>query len=421
MHPLVYIVDISWGGHIPDYHKLFIKYYVDRDYLVHSISPSPQEINSWSNLLPNNMLEVTGITIKDIKSHWRAISYAVNTILRFISKIKGDDFHYSKWINKYFETAQTWSFINHLIRKKYYQTGIKPQIVLINYIDQYFMLKGFSHLLVDLLFKYKWACVFMSPTEFRLKNSNKSSVLWSAIPQRYDILKSRNLYAILMSDEKITKENKIIANKKVIFLPEIISRDLPQNKSILAKKIQKTAKDRKIISLLGVLAERKGVELFLQIAKKLEKMDYYFLLAGSLHDGIYKNKNIVELLELPHENMFTHFKEIENEMYFNELVELSDIIFIAYKNFYHGSGILSRAVAFEKPIIGSIGYCIGERIEEFQLGLTIKQDSVEEGVESVITLCDPDYQFESKRIKYLNMHSIETFKNSMNILNRQFL
>jgi len=414
----IYIVDVSWGGHIADYHRLFIRYYLSQKHIVNSISPFPEEVRSWFNDLPGSSLNVIQVGRKDIELHG-SIRYLQALVHKFPTRLSKRELPYSKWLRKFLFTVQVWSYINYMITKESCRTRNKPRLVLINYIDQDFMVKGFSRFIVDLVFNYKWACLYLSPTEF-IPGTAGGFVSGSAIiPNRRDIFKSKNLRSILVSDERVVTSIKAYIGKKAIFLPEIVSKSLPPKETKLSVEIRKKSRGRKVICLAGVLAERKGVELFINSAQALLNSNYFFLMAGEVHSSLYNNKNIMNVLDAPPNNMFLYLEEIKGEIAFNELINLSDIVFIAYNNFYHGSGLLSRAVSFNKPVIASKGFLIGERVKKYDLGITIEENNLDQCIAAIKILTNNNMtQINSASKEYLNIHSISNFNKSLNILEK---
>jgi glycosyltransferase involved in cell wall biosynthesis len=412
----IYVIDVSWGGHIPDYHRLFVQYFLNQNYFVHSISPCPKEVGSWFSDLPNTSLKVMRVDRKIIETQGsiKYVRYFIHNILIRLSK-RENRFH--NWIRKLLYTVQVWSSINHIITKESTRTNIKPKIVLINYIDQDFMVKGLSHFIVDMVFNFNWACMYLSPTEFIPEAGTLQIPKSSLIPKRHNIFSSKKLRAIFVSDERTINSVRAFTKKKVIFLPEIISKALPLQETSLSATIRRKSKGRIIISLLGVLAERKGVELFIKTAQALIDSGFYFLMAGEVHSSLYDNAYIIRSLKSPLNNMYIHCEKINGEDAFNELLNLSDIIFIAYTNFYHGSGVLSRAAAFYKPVIASSGFLIGERVEKYNLGITIEQNNLDQCVAAIKLLKNySGSQMDSAPKEYVKVHSITNFNNSMSIL-----
>ena len=83
-----------------------------------------------------------------------------------------------------------------------------------------------------------------------------SSFTIASLDLNFDILLSKNLSAIFVSDEGVVNSMENYMNNPVLFLPELMDKSLPSMESKLARLIKKKAGNRKIVSLLGVIAER---------------------------------------------------------------------------------------------------------------------------------------------------------------------
>jgi hypothetical protein len=49
---------------------------------------------------------------------------------------------------------------------------------------------------------------------------------------------------------------------------------------------------------------------------------------------------------------------------------------------------LTEALIFEKPIVVSDAYCMGERVRKYGLGATVAEDSVPQCIAAIRQLCD---------------------------------
>ena len=142
----------------------------------------------------------------------------------------------------------------------------------------------------------------------------------------------------------------------------------------------------------------------------------FFLVAGKINQDKDTDFIIEKLSELE-ANSCTYLQTIEDDKYFNELIQLSDIVFLGYRAFYHGSGILTKAAYFNRPVIATKGHCIGERVEKYNLGITIEEDNHNQYIAALKLLTyNPELQMSSACKEYLNIHSISNFNKSLNKL-----
>ncbi|WP_293036925.1 hypothetical protein [Moorena sp. SIO1F2] len=95
------------------------------------------------------------------------------------------------------------------------------------------------------------------------------------------------------------------------------------------KQIQAKAEGKKIIALLGIQSQRKGVLTLLEVAQQMVKQDYVFVFAGQLSKQSYtfqEQARLQTLLNLKLPNCFFYFKRIPDEAKFNALVSTCHIL-----------------------------------------------------------------------------------------------
>lgn len=406
----VVVVDIFWEGHVPQYHKFFIENFLDRNFHVLSISDGLSEIKRWSKSLDKNDLKRFDAIQFDSTHAKSYFLWLCKQILTLLSIIERSGISQSGFFKKFFSVVCNWLNLNSIIKKYSIQHEIKPMLVFIGYLDFPFIFTGLTSKIVDAIFKFPWSGVYLGPTEFRETVPKREKNYFERLFPSHKILLSKNLIAIFVSDEGVIEPISAYSNCPVLFLPELMKQTLPQSESELAGIIKEKAGRRKIVSLLGVIAKRKGVELFVNSANTLLSENIFFLVAGKINQDKDTDFIIGKLSELQ-ANSYTYLQPIEGEEYFNELIRLSDIVFLGYNAFYHGSGILTKTAYFNRPVIATEGHCIGERVEKHNLGITIEENNHDQCIAAIKILTNNIWiQFQSKVDEYLNFHSINNFK-----------
>jgi glycosyltransferase involved in cell wall biosynthesis len=414
--PYIVVVDLYWQGHVPQYHKFFIKSFLDRGYCVLSVTTAFDEIEKWSKSLSRKeqsrfsaiQFHSTSINnTESIKIFFLKFLFLIITRLQVLRVPKTAFFY------KVLSVLFNWVNLNSIIKEFSLRHHSKPRLVFIGYLDSEFIFPGITSKVVDSFFHYPWSGAYLGPKNFRSSIPKTNMSLAERYLPSYDILLSKNLSAIFVSDEGVVNSMENYMNNPVLFLPELMDKSLPSMESKLARLIKKKAGNRKIVSLLGVIAERKGIELFVDSANKLLLENVFFLVAGK----VYKEKQtefVLSKLSTLQENSYTYLETIQGDEYFNELIQLSDIVFLGYKAFFHGSGILTKAAYFKKTVIATKGHCIGERVDKYKLGITIEEDNIDQCINSIKSLIKNDSQnFNFEFNDYLEIHSIETFNKSM--------
>lgn len=413
----IVVVDLSWEGHVPQYHKYFIRSILNRNYQVLSISPAREELLKWSKSLSKvDQKRFTSIhTYSEDNNNPQSIkARGLNLLIVLTSILQRLAFPKTTWLKKALSVIENWTNLNFLINEYSSLHNANPKVVFIGYLDYGFMFPGITAKVIDSVFHFPWAGVYLAPKDFRTSIPyRKKSIVEQYFPS-CDILMSKNVIAIFISDEGVINSITKYVKAPVFFLPELMEQTLPASESKLARLIKRKAGNRKIVSLLGVIAERKGIELLVDSANELLLENVFFLVAGKVH----KEKQtdfVLSKLSTLQENNYTYLETIEGDEYFNELIQLSDIIFLVYKGFYHGSGILTKAAYFRKPLIATKGHCIGDRVEKYKIGITIGENNVEQCIDSIKSLINNNFLRPKPEFNdYLELHSIETFNKSMN-------
>ena len=62
----------------------------------------------------------------------------------------------------------------------------------------------------------------------------------------------------------------------------------------------------------------------------------------------------------------------------NAYINMCDVVYMCYENFFYSSGIMTKAAAFGKLMLVSEGYCMGDRVTKYGLGLTVKEKDLDE-------------------------------------------
>jgi len=232
------------------------------------------------------------------------------------------------------------------------------------------------------------------------------------------ILRAKHCRGVAVLDEYAGKELKEkIGKKAVLSFPEVTYADLPETEYKLAEQIREKAKGRKIISLLGVQDERKGILELIKIARRDPEKKCFYVFAGELRKHNSSPEALRKIREFVREdpqNCFFYFEGIENEKHFNVLVKMSDALFLCYQSHHCSSGMLAKAAIFEKPVIVSEGFCMGRRVRKYNLGVTVPAGNCEAYIKGIETLlgeagAHADRDFEG----YRREHSFERLERQM--------
>jgi Glycosyl transferases group 1 len=260
--------------------------------------------------------------------------------------------------------------------------GHKPDLVIFNWIDSY-LSRYIPAFLIDIIFPYSWFGIFFQPKLNIEVNQIKLDF--------HKIFKASNCEGVGVLDNDQQSKLQEQLKKRVITFPDVTDEAKPDVDFFVASDIKHKAKGRKIIGLLGSLNKRKGLLTLLQASQQPCNDKYFFAFVGQLSNYMLKAEELEYIENIKKQNpsnCYFHFERIPDEPQFNALVSTCDILFAAYENFPYSSNILTKAAVFNKLLIGSNGYCIGKRVREFQLGMTIDEGNVKQCSDAISSLCN---------------------------------
>ena len=168
--------------------------------------------------------------------------------------------------------------------------------------------------------------------------------------------------------------------------------------------------------MLGSLDKRKGTLTLLEVSRQASDR-WFFVFAGRLAEPAFtaaELARIEKIVKTNPDNCFFYLNSIPDGSRFNAVVQVCDVLYAAYENFPYSSNILTKAAIFEKPVIASKNYCMGERVQKFNLGYGIEGGSVSQCVSILERLHEelstgnlsiqPDFE------GYRRLHSIEQLR-----------
>lgn len=357
------LIDPYWSGHHSSYLNLITKTLLSLGHNVMVFCPNPLELRNWIGVNCKQHQE------KLLLVEMREPKEFCFPVLRVQMALNG-----LTW----------WRFAAKVVKKAQSETGFFTDLVFFPWLDSY-LGRYQSHRIIDKIFPYNWSGIYFHP--FHLRLSLRSSTVRGG-PHDYDeSLHSNRCRSVAILDEGVKEKlQEKLPDKPVIIFPDIADATQPDhNFSVLHEVIAKSD-GRKIITLIGGLAKRKGILTLLETARKSPSAEWFFLFAGHLSEDSFGSNELQFIREIesnPPQNCYFHFNFIPEEAQFNSLVEVSDILFASYENFPHSSNILTKAAIFEKPLIVSRGFCMEERIKAFKMGESIEYDNVSQCIDAI--------------------------------------
>lgn len=189
--------------------------------------------------------------------------------------------------------------------------------------------------------------------------------------------------SILVLDDSFQKPyaKTVVQNLPFTVVWDLINAKTSNEMFPLKEKIIQKANGRKIIFVGGCIGGKKYLREYIDCAKLAENENkYFFVIIGQIlaHTFSEEDQAVIKgAREKTPENMYIYDKFVDSEEEFNALINISNVIYVAHKDFPFSSNILIKAAYYNKPSIGLNEGFIGRSIEEYSLGHTLETVSAE--------------------------------------------
>ncbi len=272
-----------------------------------------------------------------------------------------------------------------------------------------------------------WCGLYVHPAELRIYKTWKRRLYENGmdllkrgrmLPCRLRAFDVPNAKRIYFLDELLVGKARQYFRSAISLsaFPEWVDSNVAPNFAEL-EKISKLAGDRKIISLCGFLSKRKGLLTLLQAAKSnLE--GWFFIFAGPIDWESFSEteKSMIQEAQA-HSGFYCAFMDRQlQDCEINSIVQRSDLIYIAYENFFHSSNVQVKAAFFGKPMIAGPQHLIAERTLRFEMGWCLPEISAN-AVEVLLRKIAPrEIEVVAKRAKFqefLAEHSPEVLDEKL--------
>lgn len=277
---------------------------------------------------------------------------------------------------------------------------------------------------VDLVFNmyldhFDFTSIFIKKLD-KLKNISWTGICFAPSDEKSQLLAQlKSFKGMCFLDDQVREHHDSFYNNKIFgYLPDITIADVPSARSEIAHKIVSLAKGRKIVFMGGSISYRKNVKAWSEIIVGSDPEKWFFLQVGKI-DGessfngeweqINRNMEIAQKAN----NIFIINEYVEDEKLFNEFISISDFIFAVYIDFKISSNMLIKAAAFKKPILVSDRFLMGERVNQYGIGITTSENDpviMGEDLSKLANMEIPNKNFE----KYALDFSYEVFSKNLN-------
>lgn len=207
-------------------------------------------------------------------------------------------------------------------------------------------------------------------------------------PEGYYSLPS--LRGVCFLDETVCRAySASLSDKYFQHIPDITNAELSEHPCFLAEEILCRAAGRKIVFLGGSIVGKKNIARWIELIALADSKRWFFVQIGEIHGNTFSPEDTAAFERLvadPPENLLLYPYYLSDERDFNAIIRMSDIIFAVYRNFRNSSNMLGKAAYFEKPILVSDGYLMGDRVRRYGIGLAVPQDDVQAMVRALESL-----------------------------------
>lgn len=346
----LWIVDPFSEGHHAMYLGIFADHLVARGYKVTVLTASPQEV------LP---------FLRGAAGKVELVPWIPKLSLRF------ESFK----LNALWKPLEQWLNTGYSIRLAVRNGATAPSRLLITWLDS-FLGSSINSFWVDSFLAIPWAGVYFHPRSYRRKGESRKEAL----------LASKHCYGVLVLDEGIISQIKSEFKETAIsWVPDFTVAEVVERhqRSNVAIEVLRRANGRKVMALVGSIEPRKGAELFWETVAFDESGEFFYVMAGHIYRHLFSNSAINKLQHLStsaSDRFMMIDRRLSTEEEFNSIVEVSDVLFACYVDFPHSSNLLSKAAAYNVPILVTNKDLMGERVMRWHLGAcleTIEPQSVQ--------------------------------------------
>ncbi len=356
----VAIVEWNWTGHHPGFFNNFILALEEGGFDVLAICPNPAEAAE----LANRTRRDSGAGMSG-RGHTQYLEIAISSAAFRAGRSGG--FRTVYWTIHFFrnieQQVRAWSKLS------------KTKVNSVFYCCIYDWEFQWAHVAQPFL-HLPWTGMYVHARSYRMPGS--VNPVTGKVPRPEIMFRGRLCKSIAMLDEGKCQEMSKSIGKPVVVLPEVTDerQEVNLDGRRLGDQMESFAAGRPLVGLFGHLGLSKGILTFLEGAKKSNPSEICFALVGEIGWSKEDDERISSIREhCP--NLWCHLRRIPDEALLNHLMSKCQVIFAAYLDFPHSSGMTSKAVLLEKPLVVSDGYLMAERTRRFNLGEIIPQGDVD--------------------------------------------
>lgn len=317
----VAVVSQVWAGHIPTYHRLYVEAFAEAGCRVIEVlpdSPTP-----------------------------------VRRIMRQLDRFAG------------MRGRRAWRWAEARVTAAERRAGMRAEAVFLVFLDQAFLESAITAADVDNWLPRPWAGVTNEPSAVRGPIAPFSG--------RERVLAAKHCRAVVVTDDAFVAGCRgAWPGRRVVVMPEVADLSAPVPGPDIAG-LHRFAGGRKRVGLVGVISAKKNVAAFVEVARLAWKSDpgLAFFLAGDFSAQACpgpERRLLAQVIAEAPPNCRLFPDPIPDGAAFNAWVKASDVVWVAYRNVYFKSNVLTKAAHFRRPVLVSPGRVMAAHVSQFNLG-----------------------------------------------------
>jgi hypothetical protein len=186
------------------------------------------------------------------------------------------------------------------------------------------------------------------------------------------LLRDGNPEQIFMLDPGMAKQVQHTTGRPVVLAPDFTD-PRPGQLEQLPEALRALGDGRPIVGLLGHLRPNKGVAELARLAVERSDLNLRFVFAGELERQSFSALDLAWIDRAkarPDRTLFYPHRLPDGPCY-NALVEQCDVLWAVYPNSPHSSNTLTKAAAFQRPVVVADGHLMARQTRDYGLGEVI--------------------------------------------------
>jgi hypothetical protein len=205
-------------------------------------------------------------------------------------------------------------------------------------------------------------------------------------------------------------------------LPDVTDASILPADSPLVARLRSAAGGRTIVLQLGTLGPHKGILQLIDVIRRADPSRFFFAIVGEVFWRTFgpDERELRRFAENPPEHCLVQAGYLEDERELNSIIAAADILFAVYRDFRQSSNTLTKAATFKKPVVVSDQHMMGKRVNQYDLGATVRFGNVDDTL-LALELLRRRKRDEFGFSAYRRDHSVEALKINLATLLKLWL